>query len=176
MKMGFVEGFKIGLDVLWSMLNGDPLLTGVIVIFFGGGLLLAFILRFLREQKLRKSGILEVDQMSGRLFEEYLQVLLKTRGYEVQLTPKVGDYGADLILTTKEKKIVVQAKRYKNNVGLKAVQEVNSARSHYNADECWVITNSFFTEQAKKLAASNMVTLIDRTILMDWMLKEKKGA
>lgn len=102
--------------------------------------------------------------------------LLKTRGYSVQLTPAVGDYGADLILTTKEKKIVVQAKRYKKNVSVKAVQEVVSARSHYHADECWVMTNSYFIEQAKKLASSNNVTLIDRARLMEWMLKEKQGA
>jgi restriction system protein len=83
---------------------------------------------------------------------------------------------ADLILSAKGKKIIVQAKRYKKNVGVKAVQEIASAKSHYKADECWVITNSFFTEHAKKLASSNQVRLVDRKELMNWMLKENKGA
>lgn len=175
MGLNFFDGFKMGLDLLWSMLTADPLLTLGLLVFFGGILIFAVIINVLREQKLRKSGILEVDKMSGRKFEEYLQALLKAKGYYVQLTPASGDYGADLILSAKGKKIIVQAKRYKKNVGVKAVQEVASAKSHYKADECWVITNSFFTEQAKKLANSNLVRLIDRKQLMNWMLKENKG-
>ncbi|MEH7886662.1 restriction endonuclease [Bacillus sp. JJ1609] len=173
--MEFYEGFKMGLELLWSILTADPLFTAILLLFFGGALLFAFVTNLLREQKLRKSGILEIDHMPGRKFEEYLQALLKVRGYSVILTPASGDYGADLILTAKGKKIVVQAKRYKKKVGVKAVQEVASAKSHYQADECWVITNSYFTEQAKKLAQSNQVMLIDRKTLINWML-EQKGA
>ncbi|GAA5416862.1 hypothetical protein Pryu01_01901 [Paraliobacillus ryukyuensis] len=175
MDLGFFEGFKMGLDLLWSMLTAEPLLTLGIIIFFGGCLLFAFIIQLLNEHKLRQSGISDVDKMTGRKFEEYLHALLKTKGYYVQLTPASGDYGADLILSTKGKKIIVQAKRYKKNVGVKAVQEVASAKSHYKADECWVITNSFFTEQAKKLASSNKVVLIDRKQLIGWMLQENKS-
>lgn len=175
MGLDFFDGFKMGLDLLWSILTAEPLFTIGILIFFGGSLLFALIVNMVREQKLRKSGILEVDKMSGRKFEEYLQALLKAKGYYVQLTPASGDYGADLILSIKGKKIIVQAKRYKKNVGVKAVQEIASAKSHYKADECWVITNSFFTEQAKKLASSNQVRLIDRKQLMNWMLQENKG-
>ncbi|MDQ0157682.1 restriction endonuclease [Robertmurraya andreesenii] len=174
MEMDFFDGIKIGLDLLWTLLTAEPLLTLGLIVFFGGSLIFALIVNMLRERKLRKSGILEVDKMSGRKFEEYLQALLKAKGYYVELTPASGDYGADLILSTKGKKIIVQAKRYKKNVGVKAVQEVASAKSHYKADECWVITNSFFTEQAKKLASSNQVRLIDRKHLMNWMLQENE--
>ncbi|MBW8350257.1 restriction endonuclease [Bacillus sp. IITD106] len=166
----------MALDLLWSILSADPLLTGVFIIFFSGTFILAIILNIIGQYKLRKSGIMEVDKMSGRKFEEFLRVLLITRGYSVNLTPETGDYGADLILKTKGKKIIVQAKRYQKNVGIKAVQEISSARNHYNVDECWVITNSFFTKQAKTLAVSNNVKLIDRPRLMNWMLEEKKGA
>ncbi|WP_397548196.1 restriction endonuclease [Rossellomorea marisflavi] len=55
-----------------------------------------------------------------------------------------------------------------------AVQEIASAKSHYSADECWVITNSFFTEPAKRLASSNHVRLVDRDQLIDWILTLKK--
>lgn len=174
MIIGFFEGFKMGLEFLWSMLTAEPLLTTVFVVFLGGSLVFAFLVNMLRQQRLRKSGILEVDKMSGRKFEEYLQALLKSKGYHAQLTPVSGDYGADLILTTKDKKIIVQAKRYKKNVGVKAVQEIATAKGHYKADECWVITNSYFTEQAKKLASSNQVKLVDRKHLMNWMLEITK--
>lgn len=175
MGLDFFDGYKIGLDLLWSMLTADPLLILGIMVFFGGFLILALIVNVLREQKLRKSGILEVDKMPGRKFEEYLQALLKAKGYYVQLTPASGDFGADLILSTKDKKIIVQAKRYKKNVVVKAVQKIASAKSHYKVDECWVITNSFFTDQARKLASSNQVRLIDRKQLMNWMLEIKKA-
>ncbi|WP_226036119.1 restriction endonuclease [Aquibacillus saliphilus] len=175
MGIGFFESVKMGFDLLWSMLTADPLVTISIIVFFGGLLILALIVNMLRELRLRKSGILEIDKMPGRKFEEYLKPLLKARGYYVQLTPASGDYGADLILSTKGKKIIVQAKRYKKNVGIKAIQEIVSAKSYYKADECWVITNRFFTEQGKILAASNQVRLVDRKQLMKWILKENKG-
>ncbi|MCR8872000.1 restriction endonuclease [Peribacillus frigoritolerans] len=103
-----------------------------------------------REEALRKSGIYEVDQMPGAVFEEFLEILLTRRGYQVRLTSASGDFGADLILTTDTKIIAVQAKRYKNTVGVKAVQEIVGAKSYYCADECWVITNNYFTGPARK--------------------------
>lgn len=174
--MNIIESFKMGMDLFWSILTAEPLLTIGLIVFTGGSLLLALTIRILRELKLRKSGIYDIDKMSGREFEEYLRVLLKDRGYSVQLTPASGDYGADLILSTKGNKIIVQAKRYKKNVGVKAVQEIAAAQKYYNSDECWVITNWFFTEPAKKLAKTNNVRLVDRNQLMNWMLKEKRRA
>ena len=53
-------------------------------------------IRLLAEQRLRRSGIHEVDEMTGEAFEEFLQILLKARGYKVSLTSITGDYGAIL--------------------------------------------------------------------------------
>lgn len=128
------------------------------------------------EERLRKSGIFEVDQMKGAMFEQYLKTLLQSKGYNVRLTKASGDYGADLILSMNGKTIIVQAKRYKNKVGLKAVQEIFSAKSMYHADECWVITNNYFTAPAINLGAANGVILIDRNQLIEWMVKENEGA
>ncbi|AZU65000.1 hypothetical protein CHR53_15565 [Neobacillus mesonae] len=125
------------------------------------------------EQKLLQSGIYQVDSMSGTTFEDYLATILKAKGYRVQQTPISGDYGADLILSTNGKKIAVQAKRYSDKVGIQAVQEIFSAKNYYGVDECWVITNSYFTAPAINLADSNDVKLIDRDQLVDWMLEEK---
>ncbi|WP_042221730.1 restriction endonuclease [Oceanobacillus manasiensis] len=172
----FFEGFLQGLQLLWSILTAEPILLVSFLVFFGGSLAVGLTVRVIREKKLRRSGMLEVDKMSGRMFEEFLHTLFKSKGYTVKLTPARGDYGADLLLTGKGNKVAVQAKRYKKNVGVKAVQEVVSARSYYSVDECWVVTNSFYTEQAKKLARSNHVRLVDRKELMDWMLAEVKGA
>lgn len=127
-----------------------------------------------REQKLRRAGIADIDQMDGLEFETYLQQLFKALGYTVTLTPPSGDYGADLILKKQGETIAVQAKRYKNNVGIKAVQEMKAAEMHYNASASWVVTNSYFTDAAAKLAKSNHVTLINRDELIRLILKSQK--
>ncbi|KMY43392.1 hypothetical protein AC622_03265 [Bacillus sp. FJAT-27916] len=127
------------------------------------------------EENLRNSGILEVDVMDGRVFEDFLMSILKQRGYNVSETSTTGDYGVDLILYSNEKKIIVQAKRYSSKVGIKAVQEISSAKNFYNADECWVATNNYFTNPAKNLAEANNVTLIDRDDLLEWLMEDNKG-
>ncbi|MGP4064079.1 restriction endonuclease [Oceanobacillus sp. M65] len=176
---GFFDGFLQGWGLLWFLINSHPAVPFILVgsfLLVIGSTIAGIIVNTIRENKLRKSGMLEVDTMSGRKFEEYLYALFKGKGYTVKITPASGDYGADLLLTGKGKKVAVQAKRYKEKVGVRAVQEVVSARSYYSVDECWVVTNSFFTEQAKKLASSNQVRLVDRKELMGWMLAEVKGA
>ncbi|TKH08511.1 restriction endonuclease [Peribacillus simplex] len=126
------------------------------------------------ERKIRNSGIYEVDRMKGSEFEVFLKFLLDSHGYQAQVTKTSGDYGADLVLNTPGKKIVVQAKRYSKKVGVRAVQEIVSAKSYYKADECWVITNNYFTAPAMKLGNSNEVLLIDRDELIEWMLEDRE--
>lgn len=116
----------------------------------------------------------KIDKCSGTEFEEYLYYRFKQMGYKVRHTGKSGDYGADLILYSKKpkEKIVVQAKRYNQKVGQEAVREAVAATAYYNADRAIVVTNSRFTDFAKKLAKSNGVELYDR----EWLYKvvEKK--
>lgn len=125
-------------------------------------------------QRLLESGIDEVDKMSGRHFERFLKELFKKRGFMVKETAVVGDYGADLILEKLGRKLVVQAKRWKQNVGIKAVQEVIGSIKHYNAHNGIVITNSYFTDNAIELARSNGIDLWDRDRLIDLIRETKK--
>lgn len=174
--MSFLDGLELGWELLRDILTAEPLLTITLVFFFVITSLISILIEYVKNRNLKRSGMLEVDKMPGRRFEEYLRVLLLGRGYRVKLTPATGDYGADLILSIKGKTIIVQAKRYKKKVGIKAVQEIASAKNHFKADECWVITNNFYTKQAIELAASNKVCLIDRKKLMQWMLEQSKSA
>lgn len=123
--------------------------------------------------RLRKAGIREIDEMTGEEFEEFLGHLFDKRGYDVSYTKASGDYGADLILEDRDDIIAVQAKRYSGNVGVKAVQEIIGALKMYEATQGWVVTNSYFTRQAEKLAESNDVYLIDRDELIDMILKKR---
>lgn len=126
------------------------------------------------EERLKRSGIAEIDKMEGVQFEQYLGHLFRSQGYKAEVTQAAGDYGADLVLSKDGKKIVVQAKRYSKNVGLKAVQEVRGAVSHYGASAAWVVTNRDYTEQAYKLAKSNNVRLISREELIEMLIQMKE--
>lgn len=120
-----------------------------------------------RSKKYLESGITEIDNFSGEDFERFLAAHFRKQGYSVELTPKSHDFGADLILKKGGKKIVVQAKRYASNVGVKAIQEVISAKSYYKADKMIVATNSKFTSEAEKLAIRCDVELWNRNRLID---------
>ena len=52
------------------------------------------------------------------------------------------------------------------NIGIKAVQEVISAKKHYLAEYMFVASNRYFSKEAIILATEHEVHLIDRDVLM----------
>lgn len=142
------------------------------------GVIATSVLDTLKEEESRKrlldSGILEVDEMTGKEFENFLYLYFINFGYSVKLTQDSQDYGADLILYKDGSTTVVQAKRSKNPIGIKAVQEVAGAVRHYKGNKGRVITNNRFTENAYNLAKSNDVELWDRKRLIEFILTAKK--
>jgi restriction system protein len=130
----------------------------------------------MRHRRLARAGLPEIDQMDGQTFERRLAVLFGDAGFSVEHTGNVGgDYGCDLLITRDGRRRVVQAKRSRKNIGVKAVQEAATARMHYGADDAMVVTNSRFTTPAKKLAASNRVELWDRDRLVTELLRSPSG-
>jgi len=121
----------------------------------------------------RGNPILNIDRMTGRQFEVFLKEMFKSLGYRVKKTPDSGDFGADLYMEKDGKIYVVQAKRYKSKVGIKAVQEIVAAKSYYNAEYAIVVTNNYFTEAAKELAKKNNVILCERPNLIKLVEKSK---
>lgn len=113
-------------------------------------------------KKIAKYNMNNIDKLSGEDFEEFLALKFKKLGYKVKMTPTTADYGADLVIKKDKSKIVVQAKRWNSKVGVEAVQQVVASMKYYNADRSMVITNNYFTENAKILAKCNEVELYDR--------------
>lgn len=116
--------------------------------------------------RIRATGIFDIDEMDGVAFEKRLWLLFQSLGYKVETTPTRGDWGADLILTKDNLRTVVQAKRYSKPVGLSAVQEAVTARAKYNCAKALVVTNNTFTAQARELAFHNSTELWDRDRLI----------
>jgi restriction system protein len=159
----FLKGILNALSQLWFIW----LILGLVLIG-------KIVLYLLEKQKLAKSGIADIDSMDGKIFEKYLEVLFERLGYKVERIRYIGDYGADLVTQKNGVKTVIQAKRHKNNVGIKAIQEAVAAKGYYNCDKAMVITNSYFTSQAKELAVKNGVDLWDRKDLVKNLLKIKE--
>lgn len=122
-------------------------------------------------KKLSSSDIKYIDKMDGHQFEIYLMALFKELGYKSKVTSGSYDFGADLIMKYENQKISVQAKRfgYKNKVGINAIQEVFTSIPYYKTDKACVITNSFFTKSAYKLAEACNVILINRIDLIKYI-------
>ena len=108
----------------------------------------------------------DIDKIDGTDFEKVIAYLFSKMHFKVKLTPVSGDYGADLIVAKWHIKIAIQCKLYYgHNVGNKAVNEVYGAKSYYGCDEAMVITNSYYTKNAKELATSVNVVLLDRDFM-----------
>lgn len=112
-----------------------------------------------------------VSQMSGEEFERALRLLLEREGWRVELTPRTGDYGADLVISREGQRVVVQAKRWKKPAGIRAVQEALGARDKYRAEEAWVICPSGFTKAAVRQAKASRIRLKDG----DWLGKRLRA-
>lgn len=69
--------------------------------------------------------------------------------------------------------VAIQAKRFKRKVGIKAIQEAVAAKGYYDCSQAMVVTNSFYTLQAVKLAKANDVQLWDRNDLIKAILSLK---
>ncbi len=110
----------------------------------------------------RNLSIDDLDTLSGYEFEVFLSQLYVGMGYTVESTNLSHDQGADLVLTKFGEKTVVQAKRYSNSVGNKAIQEIVAAKAYYGAQIGIVVTTSTFTSSAIELAEANNIQLIDR--------------
>ena len=157
--------FVKGMLALWQMW----LILGVMAL-----LKLAYILW--EKNRLSKSGIGDIDHMDGITFEKYLEALFDKLGYRVERTQYVRDYGADLITSKDGIKTVIQAKRYKQKVGIKAVQEAVAAKGKYGCSEAMVVTNNFYTKAAIELAKANKVELWNRNHLVKALLSIKKDS
>jgi len=168
---GFVGMLTLGCGVYAYYLTKSvavaAIAAGVIIGLYIG---IVIVVNQKRTERLKNSGIAEIDKMDGRRFEIYLSHLFKDHGYYVQVTQAAGDFGADLVISKDGKKIIIQAKRYSKNVGIKAVQEAQAAIAHYGANEAWVVSNSDYTEAAYSLAKSNGVRLINREKLIELIL------
>jgi len=114
-----------------------------------------------------------LDMMTSTEFEKFLQWFFSQQGYLIIKTKTGHEQGTDFILITRNIRIAIEAKRWNSKVGNRAVQQINSGKLFHRCDRAWVITNNYFTEQAKELARSCNVELINRDGLNEMISRVK---
>lgn len=108
----------------------------------------------------------KLDLMEGHEFEYACANILKANGFkDIEVTKGSGDFGVDIIAVKKHRRYAVQCKRYDKKLNNSAVQEVIGGLAYYGCEVGAVMTNSYFTAAARKLAEVNGVELWDRDTL-----------
>ena len=122
---------------------------------------------------LRKMGrmtLKKLDVMFGNEFEYACAGILRANGFKnVRVTQASGDFGVDITAQKNHVSYAVQCKRYEKKVNNSAIQEVIGGLAVYGCEVGAVMTNSYFTEPAKRLAEANGVILWDRDALAEML-------
>jgi restriction system protein len=94
--------------------------------------------------------------LNGSEFEKFCFELLKASGFNCRLTPPTNDYGRDIIITTKDGEIFVEAKHYTGNnsvVGREICQKLLGSMQQFNAVSGIVITTGKIHNNAWECAS-----------------------
>jgi restriction system protein len=129
-----------------------------------------------KEETLTRESIKKESQkfanLTGSDFEKLIYRLSNAMGYSTEWIGKSGDQGGDLIANRNGKRLLIQAKCYRDwSTGNEAVQQVVGAMKFYDCSEATVITTSYFTPEAIILAKANNIELIAKGRLQELLLR-----
>jgi restriction system protein len=136
------------------------------------------------QRKVRQDLHKNLLNMPPQKFEELIRSLLEEMGFEeTETTPYVNDKGIDVrgILKTNQlsaMKVVIQAKRWKNNVGSEVVRNLRGSLHMVNGEQGIIVTPSDFTPEAKVESQADgkmPITLINGNQLIDLLIQYQVG-
>lgn len=114
------------------------------------------------------------DCMTGTDFEMFCADILRKNGFNsAEVTKGSGDHGVDILAEKDDVTYAIQCKCYSSNIGNAAVQQALTGKKLYHRDIAVVLTNQYFTHQAKEEASALGVKLWDRDKLNDMIEKSK---
>lgn len=157
----------------WRNLS-DGFRGAVPVVVAGITVCLFLIIWYVAQKKRRLAGDIwtAIDEMEGHEFEQWCAELLRHNGFrDVEVTKGSHDQGVDILANKDDIKYAIQCKCYASKLGNTPVQEVFTGKTIYHCHVGVVMTNSYFTESARKAAEATGVLLWDRDRL-ERMLEE----
>lgn len=111
------------------------------------------------------------EDLSPYDYEKQVAQSLSEMGWNTQVTKASGDQGCDVLAVKGRARVAIQCKYYSKPIGNKAVQEINAAKSYYDANVAAVVSNQSYTPAAKLLATKLQVALLHHSQLNS-LLKE----
>ncbi len=126
------------------------------------------------EEQMRLSRRIEhLRQMDPYEFELFVVEIFRLHGWEGRATPRSNDLGVDARMRKGEATALIQCKRYGDGspVGRPAVQALCGQVGKEKASVGYVVTTSYFSEQAIRWAHDQKIQLIDHRKLIA-MIKE----
>lgn len=136
------------------------------------------------QKKVRQDLRKHLLSMPPQKFEELIRSLLEEMGFEeTETTQYVNDKGIDVrgILKTNQltaMKVVIQAKRWTNNIGSVPVRNLRGSLRMVDGEQGIIVTPSDFTPDAKTEAQSEgkmPITLINGNQLIDLLFQYQVG-
>ena len=116
-------------------------------------------------------------QRQGFDYEHKMQDLFEKKGYKIERTRDIGDFGVDFIIhLSKTDKVAVQVKKQKQPANLNVIQAVYSGGRFYDCNKFAVICTSGFTSNALKMAGRLGVYCSDVKFNVDELYKAREKA
>ncbi len=121
-----------------------------------------------------------IDRLNHNDFEIVVQYILQKKGFEAAVMShlEAKDKGYDIIAYTQDplgvKRYLVECKSspIARSIGVAPIATLNTIRLTENADKAMIITNSYFSNEAKELSNKfKDIELIDRDTFIEWIKK-----
>ena len=134
----------------------------------------------LQNQEIREENLAldDFDQFEPIFFEAAIATIFKQKGYNITLTPKSNDKGADIVVMSENQNWLIQVKQARSPINDQAVGEVLKAKGYYEDKyktrfSLKIATNRTLNQNALIIAENNQVEVFDRTNLEEYIQKNK---
>ena len=124
--------------------------------------------RLRRQAKRADLKLAQLSTLNAEGFEEFVAELFEALGYEVDRVGGTGDEGADLRVSKKELRAVVQCKYFsKGVIGSPDLQKFLGTIHHTRSHKGFFVTTRTFSLAAEKFVAEHPIELIDGPRLVE---------
>jgi hypothetical protein len=158
-----IFSFLVNVEMIIGSVGWFVFLIGLV--FLGLSYCAGFLERKRAQRRINSIETMEhIGAMNWRDFEEILADYYLLKGYRVTLAGGSGgggDGGIDLIIRKGFRKIIVQAKHYKGNVGVSIIREMYGVMHHFKANGVIVCTSSGFSSDAQVFVKKKPIYLIN---------------
>ncbi|HEX6462613.1 MAG TPA: restriction endonuclease [Candidatus Saccharimonadales bacterium] len=128
-----------------------------------------------RARAMQVLGVIDIDRMETRLFERYVETLLRAHGHEIIQIVRTEHENTLFIIKKGSKLMGALLSRQSRAIGPDFIRQAISHRAYHGLDSIMLITTSSFTPNARRLAFARRIGLVDRQQLAHWILEFQEG-